>query len=96
MRSFESSETKAIPALETPVMLHFVKDFARYLVKAIIVVAVLMVFGKFAPLLPSVAFPFVFLLYAIPATLGALYNVVNWRLRRQSWYTEDGRLSRGC
>ena len=36
MRSFESSETKAIPALETPVMLHFVKDFARYLVKAII------------------------------------------------------------
>ena len=49
MRSFESSETKAIPALETPVMLHFVKDFARYLVKAIIVVAVLMVFGKFAP-----------------------------------------------
>lgn len=94
MRSFESSETKTILALETPVMLHIVKDFARYLVKAIVVVAVLMVLGKFAPLLPSVAFPFVFLLYAIPATLGALYNVVNWRLRRQSWYTVDGRLSR--
>ena len=94
MRSSESLETKKIPAFNTPAALRLIKDFARYLVKAVFVVAVLMVLGKLAPLLPSFAFPFVFLLYAIPATLGALYNVVNWRLRRQSWYTEDGRLSR--
>lgn len=68
-------------------------SFAVYLLRAVPLVLILTIVGKFAPLFPSVIFPAILLLYAIPATLGPMYNVVAKRLFRQENYTPTGTLS---
>lgn len=49
--------------------------------------------GKFAPIFPVVVFPFIFLAYALPATIGSIYDVVINRLHRQYKYNKNGTLS---
>lgn len=49
--------------------------------------------GKFAPIFPVVVFPFIFLAYALPATIGSIYDVVITRLHRQYKYNKNGTLS---
>lgn len=49
--------------------------------------------GKFAPIFPAVVFPFIFLAYALPATIGSIYDIVINRLHRQYKYNKNGTLS---
>lgn len=46
-----------------------------------------------SPVLPPFVLVLLFLLYALPATVGSMYNVVANRLHRQDLYNENGRLS---
>ena len=70
------------------------KELRLFLLKAVVLVALLAVVAKYATVLPAMAFPFVFLLYAAPATLGAMYGIVVKRFHDQSKYNEEGILSR--
>ncbi len=69
------------------------RDDRWYFPRAIILVALLWAAGRFAPSWPTAAFLLVFPAYAIPATIGAMYNVVTNRHHRQYKYNKDGRLS---
>ncbi|WP_165046114.1 hypothetical protein [Adlercreutzia sp. ZJ138] len=71
----------------------FIKDARDYFIKAIIAVAALTLIGKFAPNFPSFSFPFIFLAYALPSTIGAMYYVVTNRFHRQLRFNEKGKLS---
>lgn len=68
-------------------------SFGSYLVRALPLVAALTIIGKLAPLLPSIVFPFLFLLYALPSAIGSMFNVVVNRLYRQNRYNPAGKLS---
>lgn len=68
-------------------------DVGWFFLKAGILLVLLTVIGNCAPYFPPIIFPFIILLYAIPATIGAMYNVVVKRVHRQYMYNERGKLS---
>lgn len=70
------------------------REAAPYFVKAFLLAAFLTFVGKCAAFLPTFAFPFVILAYAIVATIGALYYVVIRRVHKQDMFNEGGELSR--
>lgn len=70
-----------------------IRDFAYYLVKTLAVVAFLSFAKDCAPILPAWALPGIFLVYAVTATVGSMYDVVTTRLHRQNLYNENGKLS---
>ena len=70
------------------------KGFSRYLVKALVVVVILAFIGDCAPITPMWLLPALLLLYALPAVVGSMYDVVVNRLHRQNLYNENGTLSR--
>lgn len=76
------------------VWLSHVGDALLCIIKAVVVVGMLVVIGKHAAALPTILLPFVFLLYAVPTTLGAMYGIYVRRLHNQSRYNEGGELSR--
>lgn len=69
------------------------KDVVRYLVKAFLLAAFLMLVGTSATSLPWFAFPLIFPIYAIVATMGALYYVMIGRVHKQDMLYEGGKLS---
>lgn len=69
------------------------RDVGWFFLKAVILLALLSIVGNCAPYLPPIAFPFIILLYAIPAAIGVMYNVVVKRVHRQYMYNERGKLS---
>lgn len=71
----------------------WLRDFGWYCVRAFVMVAVLAFARDCSPVLPAWALPFIFLIYAIPATIGSMYGVVTHRLHRQELYNEHGKLS---
>lgn len=66
----------------------------QYFANALVLVVVLVVIGLNAEHLPAAVFPIVFLLYALPSTFGAMYDVVVRRFHNQAKFNEGGRLSR--
>lgn len=70
------------------------KDALRYLAKAVLLAAFLTFAGTCATGLPWFAFPPIFLIYALVATMGALYYVVIRRVHKQDMFSEDGGLSK--
>lgn len=70
------------------------KDALQYLVKAVLLAAFLTLAGSCATSLPWFAFPPMFLIYALVATMGALYYVMIRRVHRQDMFSEGGELSR--
>ena len=70
-----------------------VRSALLYLAWAVVLVSALTLIGSLAPHIPPFALPFVFLLYAIPATLGSMYNVVVSRHHRQGKLNSKGKLS---
>lgn len=69
-------------------------DFLMYAIKAFVLVGLLALIEECAPILPPFALPVLLLLYALPATIGSMYNVVTNRFHKQGLYNENGRLSR--
>lgn len=70
------------------------RSAAPYFIKAFLLVAFLTLVGKCAAFLPPLAVPFVLLLYAIVATIGALYYVVIRRVHKQDVFNKGGDLSK--
>lgn len=70
-----------------------VKNALCYFIKVLFLLVALTLMGKFAPIFPAVVFPFIFLAYALPATIGSIYDVVINRLHRQYKYNKNGTLS---
>lgn len=70
------------------------RDFGWYCLKALVLMILLTILGTFGPSFPAILFVFAFLIYAVPATMGSMYNVVKNRLHRQDLYNEYGNLSR--
>lgn len=69
------------------------RDLGWYCVKAFVLVAFLAFAKDCSPVLPAWILPIVFLAYALPATVGAMYDVVTNRLHKQGLYNERGKLS---
>ena len=67
---------------------------ARYALRAVVVVAFLAVAGNLATIMPAALVAVVLLVYALLATMGAMYGVVVGRLHRQYKLAAEGRLSR--
>lgn len=65
-----------------------------YFIKAVIVVACLMLAAQIAPYLPSVLIPLILVAFSLVSTMGALYYTVIDRLHRQYRLAKDGQLSR--
>lgn len=72
----------------------YLRGFSRYLYFAVLLLALLTLFGTKAADFPTFALPFIVLLYAIPATIGAMFDVVAKRAHRQFKLNESGALSR--
>ena len=70
------------------------RSAAPYFIKAYLLAAFLTLVGKCAAFLPPLAVPFVLLLYAIVATIGALYYVVIRRIHKQDMFNKGGDLSK--
>lgn len=70
------------------------RDFGRFFLKAFVIMIFLTFLGKLAPYLPVPVLVFAFLAYALPATVGSMFNVVKNRIHRQDLYNESGTLSR--
>ena len=70
-----------------------VKNALCYFIKVLFLLVALTLMGKFAPIFPAVVFPFIFLAYALPATIGSIYDIVINRLHRQYKYNKNGTLS---
>lgn len=68
-------------------------DFIQFCVEALILLALLSFAKDCSPILPAFILPLVFLIYAVPATIGSMYNVVVNRLHKQDLYNETGKLS---
>lgn len=69
------------------------RDFGWYCVKAFVLVAFLAFARDCSPVLPAWILPVIFLVYAVPATIGAMYDIVTNRLHKQDLYNEHGKLS---
>lgn len=69
------------------------RDLGWYCVKAFVLVAFLAFAKDCSPVLPAWILPVVFLAYALPATIGAMYDVATNRLHKQDLYNERGKLS---
>lgn len=70
-----------------------VKNALCYFIKVFFLLAALTLIGKFAPTFSAIALPLIFLAYALPATIGSIYDVVINRLHRQYKYNKNGTLS---
>lgn len=70
------------------------RDAVPYFIKAFLLAAFLTLVGKYAVFMPTFAFPFVLFLYAIVATIGALYYVVIRRVHKQDMFNDGGDLSK--
>lgn len=69
------------------------KSVVRYGVKALAAVAILALIRDCAPITPAWLLPVLLLIYALPAAVGSMYDVVVNRLHRQNMYNENGTLS---
>ena len=70
------------------------KDVLRYLAKALPLALFLTLAGACATSLPWFAFPPILLIYALVATMGALYYVMIRRVHKQDMFFEGGELSK--
>ncbi|WP_165062068.1 hypothetical protein [Adlercreutzia sp. ZJ154] len=70
------------------------KEFGECVIKALVVVVFLSFARNCSPILPAWVLPVIFLIYAVPATMGSMYDVVTTRLHKQDLYNESGKLSR--
>lgn len=70
------------------------KDVLRYLAKALPLALFLTLAGACATSLPWFAFPPILLIYALVATMGALYYVMIRRVHKQDMFSEGGELSK--
>lgn len=70
-----------------------ITDFMHFCIEALILLALLSFAKDCSPILPAFVLPLVFLIYAVPATIGSMYNVVVNRLHKQDLYNETGKLS---
>lgn len=68
-------------------------DFFYFCIEALALLALLSFAKDCSPILPAFVLPLVFLVYAVPATIGSMYNVVVNRLHKQDLYNETGKLS---
>ncbi len=68
-------------------------DFVHFCVESIVLLALLSFAKDCSPILPTFILPLVFLIYAAPATIGSMYNIVVNRLHKQDLYNETGKLS---
>lgn len=68
-------------------------DFLAYCAKALVLVGVLALARDLSPSLSPYILPLVFLVFALPATIGLMYNIVINHLHKQDLYNENGRLS---
>lgn len=69
------------------------KDVLWYCVKAFVLIAFLACAKEYSPVWSVWILPIVFLIYALPATIGVMYDVVTNRLHKQNLYNENGNLS---
>lgn len=65
----------------------------RYGVKALAALAILALIRDCAPITPAWLLPILLLIYALPAAVGSMYDVVTNRLHRQNMYNKNGTLS---
>lgn len=70
-----------------------VTDFLQFCVEALVLLALLSFAKDCSPILPAFLLPLVFLIYAVPATIGSMYNIVVNRLHKQDLYNEAGKMS---
>lgn len=70
-----------------------ITDFLHFCIEALILLALLSLAKDCSPILPAFILPLMFLIYAVPATIGSMYNVVVNRLHKQDLYNETGKLS---
>lgn len=70
-----------------------ITDFMHFCIEVLILLALLSFAKDCSPILPAFVLPLVFLIYAVPATIGSMYNVVVNRLHKQDLYNETGKLS---
>lgn len=70
------------------------RDFLAFCIKALVLLALLSFAKDCAPILPTIVLVLIFPFYALPATIGSMYNVVVNRSHRQRLYNEKGKLSR--
>ncbi|MEE0706224.1 MAG: hypothetical protein UCH28_07550 [Adlercreutzia sp.] len=88
----DAAETSATNDVKVKLHLYF-KGFSQYLTYAVLLLALLTLFGTKAADFPSCAFPFIVLLYAVPATLGTMFSIVTKRAHRQFKLNAGGKLS---
>lgn len=69
------------------------RNVVRYGIKALAAVAILALIRDCAPITPAWLLPILLLVYALPAAVGSMYDVVVNRLHRQNMYNENGTLS---
>ncbi len=70
-----------------------ITDFLHFCVEGLVLLALLSFAKDCSPILPAWVLPVVFLIYALPATIGSMYNIVVNRLHKQDLYNETGKLS---
>lgn len=87
------SSVKSDVQLSTKIRQSHLRALACYFAKAFAVVAFLAFAKDCSSILPAWILPVVFLIYAIPATIGSMYDVVTVRLHKQDLYNENGKLS---
>lgn len=69
------------------------RDFGWYCLKAFVLVALLAILGKLAPSFPVAILLLIIPVYAVPATIGLMFDVVKNRLHKQDLYNEHGKMS---
>ena len=69
------------------------KDFGYCILKAFAVVVFLSFLRDCGPILPAWLLPLAFLVYALIATFGSMYDVVTTKLHKQDLYNDTGKLS---
>lgn len=70
-----------------------IADFLHFCIEGLALLALLSFAKDCSPILPAFILPFVFSIYALPATIGSMYNIVVNRLHKQDLYNENGKLS---
>lgn len=89
----KNEQSSLITKTGAPSISPSLRNACQYFIRAIILVGLLMATSTHAASWPSVIFPFVFLAYALPATLGALYHMTINRAHKQHKYNPEGKLS---
>lgn len=90
---FENSARGLKCAIRSVLKNRRLKELCFYLAKAIPLALFLTLTGACATVLPWFAFPPIFVIYALIATMGALYYVVIRRVHKQDMFYEGGELS---